>query len=255
MIHPKHRTEAFCLSETKHFGKHPAKMNVELARRLVEEYTSPGQRILDPMAGCGTVPVVASEMNRQGVGVELEAQYITQHTCRGDTFALPFRNEQFDAIITSPPYGEAIGRAGDRDIQKTIAAKHRYEQQRFGKTMTNHAVYGSHPKNVGSMPLQSKKRPSFIDSMGTILKEWYRVLAPRGTLIIVIKDQRKGRKRLGLFDMSGFMVQKSSEAGLTFMERRVAIIPPENWTLWMRVNERRWNIPVANCEYILVFKK
>lgn len=250
-----YRTEAFILSETKHFGKHPAKMNVELARRLVDEYTTPGQWVLDPMAGCGTVPIIAADMGRKSAGVELEAQYITNHTCNGDTFSLPFRDGQFDAIITSPPYGEAIGRAGDRDIQKTIAAKDRYEQRRFGKSLTNHAVYGIHPKNVGSMPLQSRKKPSFVDSMAKILKEWYRVLGPQGMLITVIKDQRKGRKRLGLFDMSGFIVQTATTAGFMFVERRVAIIPPENWTLWMRVNEQRWNIPITNCEYILVFRK
>src|ERR1035438_60590 len=45
-------------------SQHPAKMFPELARRIVPEYSTPGQVVLDPLAGIGTTLVEAALVDR-----------------------------------------------------------------------------------------------------------------------------------------------------------------------------------------------
>jgi hypothetical protein len=54
---------------------HPAKMTPELARRIVAEYSRPGQLVVDPLCGIGTTLVEAVALGRRAVGVELEPRW------------------------------------------------------------------------------------------------------------------------------------------------------------------------------------
>lgn len=51
---------------------HPDKMLPELARGIVTEYSTPGQVVLDPLAGIGTTVVEAALLDRRAIGVEVE---------------------------------------------------------------------------------------------------------------------------------------------------------------------------------------
>jgi len=44
----------------------------ELARRILAEYSAPGQRVVDLMAGIGTTVVEAALLDRRAIGVEVE---------------------------------------------------------------------------------------------------------------------------------------------------------------------------------------
>ena len=48
----------------------------ELARRIIEAYSAPGDLIVDPMCGSGTVVVEGAAMGLRCIGVELEAQWV-----------------------------------------------------------------------------------------------------------------------------------------------------------------------------------
>lgn len=54
-------------------GPHLAPFPDELARRCILPTTLPGDVVLDPFSGSGTVPRVAHELGRRGVGIELYA--------------------------------------------------------------------------------------------------------------------------------------------------------------------------------------
>lgn len=85
-----------------------------LIATVIDEYTVPGQRVLDPFAGYGTTLVVAERMGRDAIGVELlpqraelirsrllgDAQVVT-----GDARNLAaLVNGPIDLCVTSPPY-------------------------------------------------------------------------------------------------------------------------------------------------------
>ena len=54
---------------------HPAKMSLPLQLWIIENYTKPGDTLLDPMAGSGTI-LVACSLGRNVIAVELEAKFI-----------------------------------------------------------------------------------------------------------------------------------------------------------------------------------
>ena len=56
-------------------SQHPAKMLPELARRIVTEYSTPGQVVVDPLAGIGTTLVEAALVDRRAIGIEVEPRW------------------------------------------------------------------------------------------------------------------------------------------------------------------------------------
>lgn len=55
--------------------KHVCPLQLEVVRRLVKLYSNPGELVLDPFAGIGTVPYVAVEQGRRAVGFEIKESY------------------------------------------------------------------------------------------------------------------------------------------------------------------------------------
>ena len=53
----------------------PTQLPEELVRRIVGVSSNPGDTVLDPFAGSGTIPAVAMSMGRKAVGIELNPDY------------------------------------------------------------------------------------------------------------------------------------------------------------------------------------
>ena len=62
-------------SEKKH-GKHPTQKPLALLERLIVMATNQGDLVLDPFLGSGTTGVAALALNRDFIGMELEADYL-----------------------------------------------------------------------------------------------------------------------------------------------------------------------------------
>jgi DNA modification methylase len=102
---------------------HPAKANTLLLRFLIENFTSVGDTVLDPMAGSGSTGVVAALLGRNAVQVELERKFyewmekarenVERHVTLtprgwiknicGDARRLSELLSQTDVVLTSPP--------------------------------------------------------------------------------------------------------------------------------------------------------
>lgn len=57
-------------------GDHPAPMPGELARRCIVASSRPGETILDPFGGAGTTGLVADQLQRNAVLIELNPEYV-----------------------------------------------------------------------------------------------------------------------------------------------------------------------------------
>lgn len=55
--------------------KHVCPLQLEVIRRMVKLYSNPGETVLDPFAGIGSVPYIALELGRRAVGFELKESY------------------------------------------------------------------------------------------------------------------------------------------------------------------------------------
>lgn len=62
-------------SETK-FGKHPTQKPVKLLERLIIASTKENDLILDPFNGSGTTGVVAFQLGRKYIGIEIQKDYL-----------------------------------------------------------------------------------------------------------------------------------------------------------------------------------
>jgi SAM-dependent methyltransferase len=87
-----------------------------LVEAVVEDFTRPGDRVLDPFAGWGTAVLVADRMGRHGLGVELQPHRVDHATASlgagsasqvvcGDARDLGAMDiGEFDLCLTSPPF-------------------------------------------------------------------------------------------------------------------------------------------------------
>jgi DNA modification methylase len=103
---------------------HPAMFPMELCRRLIEIYTKKGDVILDPFMGSGSAIIVARDMERKGIGFDINPEFVNiakkrlyqqklvQLTvqepdiyCDDAINLLKYvKPESVDLVITSPPY-------------------------------------------------------------------------------------------------------------------------------------------------------
>jgi DNA modification methylase len=73
--------------------KHVCPLQFDIVDRLIERYSNPGERVYDPFAGLGTVPVRAIALGRTGGGSELNPAYFLDqvHYLKAEerSFAMP----------------------------------------------------------------------------------------------------------------------------------------------------------------------
>jgi len=63
-------------SKAENSISHPAMFPLELCNRLIEIFTKPGDIVLDPFLGCGSTLVAAKNLARNGIGFEINKQYV-----------------------------------------------------------------------------------------------------------------------------------------------------------------------------------
>lgn len=91
---------------------HPARYSPELIplfADLLATYSHPGARVLDPFAGTGRIHKLVED-GYDTIGIEIEKEWADLHerTQLGSALDLPFDLATFDAIITSPTYGNRL---------------------------------------------------------------------------------------------------------------------------------------------------
>ena len=107
---------------THGFHKYPAKFFPELPRWAVQRYSQPGDVVLDPMAGSGTVNVESLLARRHSVAVDVDpfAQLLT----RVKTTALdpPRLDRAHEAVLASLEHFECGGDAARRAAREQVPA-------------------------------------------------------------------------------------------------------------------------------------
>jgi len=206
---------------------HPAKMAPELARRIVAEYSRPGELVADPMCGIGTTLVEAAALGRRAVGVELEPRWAdlaranlaranlaradlaradlahagaagatgSGRVVTGDARQLPELlgrglTGRVALVVTSPPYGSSVhGQVDARPGQGVVKYDNAYSTDRA---------------NLGRVGQQA-----LVAALAEILAGCHQLLRPGGLLVLTA---RPWRRREQLVDFPG-QLTRTAEAG------------------------------------------
>ncbi len=204
---------------------HPGKMLPVLARRIVAEYSRPGDLVVDPLAGTGTTLVEAAILGRRAIGVELEARWADLARANADHVLSPEDRRlvevrqgdatdlarllgpdagRVDLVCTSPPYACDVGNLN--------TANWGAGRDLCSATERN---YSGDKANLGHA-----RGAAYEAAMANIYAACFAVLRPGGILAVVTKNtRRKGRT----LDLAGLTVALAEAAGFTYLQHVVAL--------------------------------
>jgi DNA modification methylase len=115
---------------------HPAPFSYQDVGRLIRFFTKKGEQVLDPFCGMASTLKACAILNRKGIGVELSPKWVElaeerlavelgasdhQEIICGDVRdVLPsFDEEQFQFVVTSPPYWNILTKDADHKVKET----------------------------------------------------------------------------------------------------------------------------------------
>jgi len=179
---------------------HPAVFPIALARRVIELFTHHGEVVLDPFNGTGTTLLSGKDIQRHGIGIDLNPTYCQIARKRlAQEQLLPFLDSErgqfcyevicddarrlreylpdnsIDLVFTSPPYANIL----DRD--RTNKSLH--SEKRKGPRRGVREQYSDNAQDLGLYDPES-----FIHAIGTIFAEINHVLKPGKRCVINIRD-------------------------------------------------------------------
>lgn len=160
--------------------KHPAKYTdglLPIFTRMIPE----GSRVLDPFAGTGKIHLLPFET----VGVEIEPEWAAMHpdTICADSTNLPFSDEEFDVICTSPTYGNRM------------ADSHEAKDGSKRNTYTHCIGRKLHENNTGKLQFGEKYKEIHL----SVYKECVRVMKRDGFFILNVKNFIKNGEEVDVY--------------------------------------------------------
>ena len=158
---------------------HPAKYTDALLLTMAQMLKG-RRRILDPFGGTGKVFLLEAWLpDAQIEAVEIEPEWaaINPRTTHGNALDLPWPAGYFDAVCTSPTYGN---RMADTTFSSSIGNTWQTYTCKIGRRL--------HPDNSGAMDWGDKYRDFHVAAW----TEARRVLQPGGAFVLNIKDHIRG---------------------------------------------------------------
>ena len=176
--------------------KHLAKLQMYLLDAIIEFVSEPGDVLLDPMAGTGTL-MMAALKGRTVITIDIEEGYhelqkaVHDHLRAGHPEMSPcihlYGNCKLllpipcNHIIFSPPYGQAF--KPSNKLTAIVVDKYRVSEEEFFRYAQTQGNVGMHNTFL------------YNQDMEKVYRLCYDSLPPSGTLSIVIKDIIEGGKR------------------------------------------------------------
>lgn len=222
--------------------KHPALFPVQMAGRLIELFSHPGETVLDPFCGTGSTLLAAHSLGRKGMGIDISPDFLVLAETRlshagsadhklfcGDARHVEqLVDEPVDFCLTSPPYWDILNRKRTAD--------HRDPRH-----------YGNLDDDLGTI----EEYEHFLNEVALVFRGVYRRLRPQGYCCIVVMDLRKKNQFYPLhMDLSRILVTEGYTLDdLIIWDRRHEYnrLRPLGYPYVFRVNRIH--------EYILILQK
>lgn len=165
---------------------HGANKPPQLMRSLIEFFTKPGERVLDPFAGVGGTLIGAALAGRHATGIEINPRWaeVYAKVCQregieeqelvvGDAFdVLPDLGGPYDMVATDPPY--------NLTLERTMCdGKYPNANRR-----TDYSTFSDDPKDLSNLPTYE----AYLDAMQRVLVECRRLLRPGRYAVLIVRD-------------------------------------------------------------------
>ncbi|HII40970.1 MAG TPA: hypothetical protein HA326_07125 [Thermoplasmata archaeon] len=186
------------------------------ALNLVRRYTRPGDLVVDPMAGSGTIADVARSLGRRAVSLDLAPR--RRDIVRADARAWPLPDAIATLAVIDSPYSDNL-------------------------------VYSDDPRCLGRI---SCKDSRFYRQMARVADEAQRVLRPGGVLAWVISDEYKG----GTYTPVGFRLQTVLASRFEFLDTVVLLRHHDRSAspMWEH-HARRYNFLLRGFKFLFLMRR
>jgi DNA modification methylase len=237
-------------------GGHIAKTPLHIARWAIQQFTKPGQWVLDPTIGAGTSAVEAISQGRNVAGMELEFTHVVQANVEKALADFPGKVEarigfgdartlgdflgkdspKFHLLVNNPPYSGDVSMPSPKG--KLRGKEHRALETRFD--------YNKELPNLAFL----KEGQEYWDTMRAIYNEGLKRLVPGGHVVIGVKDMMRNRVPFLLHE--GFC-DLLADMGLEFVGTYLLKHIPA--TLFLNTYEQFYGVKPPFYQTISVFRK
>jgi hypothetical protein len=196
--------------------KHPAKYTDALLSAFVKMLQG-CKRVLDPFGGTGKVFLLNHwypEMEIQAVEIEPEWAAINPRTIVGSALSLPYASNYFDAVCTSPTYGNAMAKQHNLE---NLAKKN-------WRVFTYKSLLGRnlHKENSGRLLWGDGYRNFHISAW----LEARRTIVDRGVLVLNIKNHILDGKEILVTE---WHIETLQRLGFVLLEHQRIKTPSLRW--------------------------
>lgn len=172
---------------------HPAVFPIGLPAKCIKLFTHEGELVIDPFSGIGTTLVAAQDLNRNAVGFDLKAEYVSvakdrlaQKRLHGNSQQIPicddarhipqYLKENTVALaVTSPPYSKFLDKPR---LNKSMRGNLRNNEHYLTVQQ-----YSQNPNDIGTLePIE------FAQQLGIIYAGILPFLRPKAHCVININD-------------------------------------------------------------------
>lgn len=203
---------------------HGASFPQSLAEEQIRIYTKPGALVLDPFVGVGTTLDACISTGRAGLGVEINSEFADiaradllatsdspQTVVTGDARQLTqwVEPSSIDFIVTSPPYGSLL-----RSVNGSFA--HKWKEHSQVDEVSNPRPYSNLPSDLGNWPYSG-----FLDALGDVLDQCFRVSKPGAYGAWVVKDFRTLKEGVPYVCFHADFIARATAAGFLLWDIRI----------------------------------
>jgi DNA modification methylase len=174
---------------------HPAPFSFQDVGRLIRFFTKKNELVLDPFCGIGSTLKACAILKRQGVGVELSSKWADlaverlileigkdhkqKIICSDIRNTLSsFENEEFQFMVTSPPYWSILTKDADHKMKKTRLSENLETQ------------YSSDDRDLGNI----KEYNSFLEELTLVFQNIALKIESGRYMSIIVSDFRHESK-------------------------------------------------------------
>jgi hypothetical protein len=235
---------------------HIAKTPLHIARWAVQEYTDPGDWVLDPTIGSGTTAVEAMTQGRSAAGMELEYPHVVRANVEkvlatakngvkcevghGDARNIaPFLREvgkRYTLMVNNPPYSGDVSMPSPAKEGRGKEFRHLETRFDYDKELPNIAFL--------------REGQEYWDTMSDIYRACLKHVEPGGHVVIGIKDMMRNRQPFLLHQMFADMLTRV--LGLEYVS--MVLLKHYPATLHLNTYEQRFGAKPPKYQTVTSFK-